>query len=102
LHIIGTGNFDGVRGWDRTNINTNPGLWHYSAGYHMAGLASKSTTTWFLGGRLTVAEFIRFHFETPDTAQLTYVANSNENRAVNWFINTAFITSAPEIGSIVF
>jgi hypothetical protein len=50
LHIIGSAYTNGVRGWDRSNFNTSSDLWNYSAGGGMYGLASKSTTTWFLGG----------------------------------------------------
>jgi hypothetical protein len=38
----------------------------------MRGLASKSTTTWFLAGRDGATEFIRFHFEAANTVQLTF------------------------------
>jgi hypothetical protein len=57
----------------------------------MLGLASKSTTTWFLAGRASATEFIKFHFEVVDTAQLTYTANTTINFALTWYINTAYI-----------
>jgi hypothetical protein len=50
LNIVVVGQTNGVRGWDRTNLNTAVLLWNYSAVAHMVGSASKSTTTWFLGG----------------------------------------------------
>jgi hypothetical protein len=66
----------------------------------MIGLASKSTTTWFLGGRDgTVAEFIKFHFETANAPQLTYTANGNSCRGLAWYISTAYIVSASNAGS---
>jgi hypothetical protein len=55
LNIVVTGTTNGLRGWDRTNLSTAVLLWNYSAGGNMRGLASKSTTTWFLAGRNTVA-----------------------------------------------
>jgi hypothetical protein len=57
----------------------------------MKALASKSTTTWFLGGRRDVAEFIKFHFESANTVQLTYTASNIINDALTWYINTAYI-----------
>jgi hypothetical protein len=57
----------------------------------MCGLASKSTTNWFLAGRQDVAEFIRFQFDVINTAQLTYAVNT-WNLGLTWFINTAYIT----------
>jgi hypothetical protein len=60
----------------------------------MGGLASKSTTTWFLAGRLSAAEFIRFQFEVVDTVQLTYTAVSSVNEGLTWYINTVYIMSA--------
>jgi hypothetical protein len=44
-------NNNGIRGWDRTNLSTAVLLWDYTAAGNIVGLASKSTTTWFLGGR---------------------------------------------------
>jgi hypothetical protein len=57
----------------------------------MCGLASKSTTTWFLGGRLSVAEFYLCYFQTVNAVQLTYIASDIYNQALTWFINTAYI-----------
>jgi hypothetical protein len=62
----------------------------------MKGLASKSTTTRFLGGRENASEFIKFHFEVVDTVQLTYTACEWRNNALGWYINTAYIMSAPD------
>jgi hypothetical protein len=55
MNIVAAANTEGLRGWDRTNLSTAPLLWNYSAGGDIRGLASKSTTTWFLGGRDTAA-----------------------------------------------
>jgi hypothetical protein len=55
LNIAAVAYNDGLRGWDRTNLNTAVLFWSYTVGGHMSGLASKSTTTWFLGGRDSVA-----------------------------------------------
>jgi hypothetical protein len=55
LNIVVTGETQGIRAWDRTNLSTAVLLWNYSAGGVMVGLASKSTTTWFLGGNNTLA-----------------------------------------------
>jgi hypothetical protein len=65
----------------------------------MIGLASKSTTTWFLGGRDLGASFFKFHFEVANTVQLTYTSSSNNNYGFNWFINTAYIMSASRDGN---
>jgi hypothetical protein len=51
LNILVAGDSNGLRGWDRTDFNTAALLWNYSAGGEIRGLASKSTTTWFLAGR---------------------------------------------------
>jgi hypothetical protein len=47
---VATATINGLRGWDRTDLSTAPNIWSYSSGGDMRGLASKSTTTWFLGG----------------------------------------------------
>jgi hypothetical protein len=54
----------------------------------MRALASKSTTTWFLAGRGTIAEFIKFHFETVNTVQLTYTSSGINVHGLTWYINT--------------
>jgi hypothetical protein len=82
---------NGLRAWDRTNLSTAVLLWDYTAGGDIRGVASKSTTTWFLGGRFSVAEFIKFHFEAANTAQLTYTAVTTNNFGLTWYINTAYI-----------
>jgi hypothetical protein len=92
LNIVAVGDTDGLRGWDRTNLSTAVLLWNYTAGGDIVGLASKSTTTWFLGGRHLVAEFIKFHFEVANAVQLTYTASSTSNHGLIWYINTAYIT----------
>jgi hypothetical protein len=56
----------------------------------MRGLASKSTTTWFLGGR-SASRFIKFHFEVANAVQLTYTTSNVSNRGFTWYINTAYI-----------
>jgi hypothetical protein len=56
----------------------------------MRGLASKSTTTWFLSG-LDDAMFYRHHFEVANTIQLTYTASNIFNYGLTWYINTAYI-----------
>jgi hypothetical protein len=61
----------------------------------MGGLASKSTTTWFLAGRDLTAQFIKFHFEIVNTIQLAYISAGLYNSALTWLINTAYITSTP-------
>ena len=50
MNIVAT-SATSLRGWDRTTFNTASNIWNYTAGSFMIGLASKSTTTWFLGGR---------------------------------------------------
>jgi hypothetical protein len=60
----------------------------------MSGLASKSTTTWFLAGRDPV-EFIKFHFEAANTVKLTYTVSATTNHGLAWSINTAYIMAAP-------
>jgi hypothetical protein len=65
----------------------------------MQGLASKSTTTWFLGG-CSAVEFIKFHFEVVDTVQLTYTTSSTVNYGLNWYINTAYIMTASDGGTV--
>ena len=50
MNIVAAGNGDGLRAWDRANLSTATLLWNYPTGGNMSGLASKSTTTWFLGG----------------------------------------------------
>ena len=66
----------------------------------MRGLASKSTTTWFLAGRDGATEFIRFHFEIVNTIQLTFSSVDQYNHAFTWYINTAYIMAAPSGGSV--
>jgi hypothetical protein len=100
LNIVAVGATNGLRAWDRTNLSTAVLLWDYSAGGDMRGLASKSTTTWFLAGRYSVAEFIKFHFEVANTAQLTYTASSNNNSGLTWYINTAYIMQASYWASV--
>jgi hypothetical protein len=51
MNIISGADPEGLRGWDRTSLSTAPLLWDYFAGSTVVGLTSKSTTTWFLGGR---------------------------------------------------
>jgi hypothetical protein len=60
----------------------------------MHGLASKSTTTWFLAGRDTVAEFYLCHFQTVNLLQITYTTSGTSNNALTWFINTVYIMQA--------
>ena len=56
-------------------------------------------TTWFLGGR-QIAQFIKFHFEVVDTAQLTYTASNTGNNALSWYVNTAYIMQASNDASV--
>jgi hypothetical protein len=91
LKIVAVGYVNGLRGWDRTNLNTAASLWSYTASGDISGLASKSTTNWFLGGRQDAAEFIKFHFEVVDIVQLTYTTSNTDNRGLTWYINTAYI-----------
>jgi hypothetical protein len=65
----------------------------------MMGLASKSTTTWFLGGRSTF-NFIKFHFESVGIVQLAYTASNNANFGLSWYINTAYVMQASFSGSV--
>jgi hypothetical protein len=53
----------GIRGWDRSAFNTAPNLWDHSVSGIIIGLASKSTTTWFLAGA-NAAFFYLCYFET--------------------------------------
>jgi hypothetical protein len=89
LNIIASGD-TALKGWDRTNLSTAPLLWNYTGGVIM-GLASKSTTTWFLGGRSNTFNFIKFHFELANTVQLTYTVSNTNNHGLTWYINTAYI-----------
>jgi hypothetical protein len=66
----------------------------------MTGLASKSTTTWFLATLGNAAYFIKFHFEVVNIAQLTYTTSSNNNAALTWYINTAYIIQASNSASV--
>jgi hypothetical protein len=66
----------------------------------MYALASKSTTTWFLGSRNAAVEFYKFHFEVVDTVQLTYIPIGTVNRALTWYINTAYIMTASYSASV--
>jgi hypothetical protein len=76
LNIVGGANTDGIRGWDRTNLSTAPNIWSYSANGDIRSLASKSTSTWFIGGRGSAGtQVYRFHFEVVNTLQLSYTAN---------------------------
>jgi hypothetical protein len=91
LNIVVAAFTNGVRGWDRTNLSTAPLLWNYTAGGDMRGLASKPTTTWFLGGRSSMAQFYKFHFEVADNAQLTYATSDVFNMGFTWYMNSAYI-----------
>jgi hypothetical protein len=64
----------------------------------MRGLASKSATTWFLAG-LDVAQFLKFHFESVNTVQLTYTATGTNNAALTWLITTSYFLQAPKATS---
>jgi hypothetical protein len=66
----------------------------------MRGLASKSTTTWFLGGRDVVAEFYKFHFEVVGAVQLTYTMIGLYIHGLSWYINTSYIISAASGGNV--
>jgi hypothetical protein len=101
LNIVTASNTaSGVRGRDRSNLSTATLLWSYTAAGSMIGLASKSTTTWFLGGRSSIAQFYKFHFEVANTVQLTYTSSGNDNSGLAWYINTAYIISASGAGSV--
>jgi hypothetical protein len=99
LNIVASADTNGLRGWDRTNFSTASNLWAYSAGGNMQGLASKSTTTWFLGGRHSAAQFIKSHFEIANTAQLTYIADNWYNHGSTWYLNTVYIMQASNGGT---
>jgi hypothetical protein len=79
LNIAAVGN-EGLRAWDRTDLSNAPLIWNYTGG-DMRGVASKSTTTWFLGGRDTATEFYKFHFEVINAVQLTYATTGTGNFA---------------------
>jgi hypothetical protein len=64
----------GMVGLDRSNLSTVPFVWNYAPS-GMRGLASKSRTTWFLGGS-SALNFYKFHFELTGTTQLTYSTDS--------------------------
>jgi hypothetical protein len=98
LNIIVAGD-EGLKGWGRTNLNTAVLLWNYTVGGLMRGLASKSTTTWFLGGRRDAPQFIKFHFEVVDTVQLTYTASNTWNLGLTWYINSVYIMQASSSGT---
>jgi hypothetical protein len=79
LNIVAVGDNEGLRGWARTNLSIASNIWAYTVGGNMFGLASKSTTTWFLASCRNIPEFIKFHFEVANTAQLTYTASGADN-----------------------